>query len=164
MAPKKNWPFVWPTPAHFWPFLKILWRADFDFLYLYYINIFVTMDNFFSLDACPGPSHVTSFSLHRPSKILFSVVKTSIYRCICTQICINHICKTLFVTEAINSEDCTNADSHAVDIEVIFFLQLRQFVTQQVCRKPITSLEGEIITLKKQKVFPPPTCGSSVCQ
>ena len=35
------------------------------------------------------------------------------------------------------------------DIEVIFFLQLRQFVTQQVCRKPITSLEGEIITLKK---------------
>ena len=57
--------------------------------------------------------------------------------------------KTTKETEAINSEDCTNADSHAVDIEVIFFLQLRQFVTQQVCRKPITSIEGEIITLKK---------------
>ena len=79
------------------------------------------MDNFFSLDACSGPIHVTSFSCHRPSKILFSVVKTSIYRCICIQICIKHICKTSFVTEAINSEDCINANSHAVEIEVIFF-------------------------------------------
>ena len=37
----KNWPFFWPTRSRFWPFLKILWWADFDLLEFISIYIFV---------------------------------------------------------------------------------------------------------------------------